>query len=275
MPFLAWVMAQRLVKALRPLLWSRIVASLPNSMLNGRGILPLTPPPTTPALPPPPPPPESEGVPIQTIDPNAIGDDADLESLPLGGESSEFVDVGADPSERPGPFHSAEDDYGSDVDDHDVPQTMVTFDVEATDSTEVPPGVWSAELRPSASTDPHSADNSSPVTLDTTLTRIPALVASKILTEGAVRFMVVPVEATALRMVAKMIRVRQGLPFADMHGIAVGFVNGTMFTNWLAAELLQLSMQFDIWAAFTFLSDYLHRSEAEWEEEEAQPEPST
>jgi hypothetical protein len=164
------------------------------------------------------------------------------------------------------------DDYGSDEEDNDgIRATLISFDVEATESTDAPQGLWSAELRPSvANTDSRGSISSQPTYLDTLLTQIPALLASHMLSNSITRLLMTPYDATALRLVARAYCLRNGLPCEDI--CQTNLLSGLSWTsamNYLWTEFIHLLLTTEVWAVFTGLSQWYHFSEEEWAAEEA------
>lgn len=163
-------------------------------------------------------------------------------------------------------FSTRGDDYPTDDEGQEgISATLISFDVEATDATEAPPGLWSAELRPSFGQDPRFASTTLPTYLDTHLTRLPARLAANIFTNTAVRLLLVPCEATALRLVTRSMLLRAGLPLAGIY--SVNMADGLTLTsvvNYLGVELLLMGLSGEIWATFAALSQWLHMNEEEW-----------
>ncbi|KAF9880974.1 hypothetical protein CkaCkLH20_01124 [Colletotrichum karsti] len=178
-------------------------------------------------------------------------------------ETSEAAPVQA--VRRPSTFSARGDDYGSDdEEDGGVSATLISFDVEATESTDAPPGLWSAELRPSAG--PEGSGYGHTVQyLDTMLTRLPACLASDIFTVISGYILVSPYEAFALRLVARSYRHRMGLPLNDIHEINI-FSGMTMrgVTNFLGLEFIHLVIAGELWALVTGLAHWFHLTEEEW-----------
>jgi hypothetical protein len=167
----------------------------------------------------------------------------------------------------PGVLAGRGDDIPSDEEDNEgLSATLISFDVEATDSAEAPAGLWSAELRPSAGPETKSL---TPVHLDTGLTQMPVGLACDILTDAFVKLMVAPYEAAALRNLAAVFLLRQGLSVAAISRVRpFEGLTLTALVNFLSIELLSLSLSGEVWAIFTRLAQYFHRTEEEWKEDE-------
>ncbi|PHH91905.1 hypothetical protein CDD83_9848 [Cordyceps sp. RAO-2017] len=274
-PFLVWVMAQRILRDWKPQAWSQIFKRLPNTIFQGRQQAPVAPPSNLPpprsqptALPELPNESSEGGNPLQV----SSGDEAAQETGAPGPQDQDPTAAGrtGEVARRASLFSARGDDYASDEDENEgVSATLISFDVEATESADAPPGLWSAELRPSVAPDSRANASQQPVFLDTLLTQLPALIGSHIFTDAVTRLLTTPSEATALRLIARSLRLRQGLSCQDMYpvGILSGF-SWNLAVNFLATELLHLVLCGEVWAAFTALSQWLHRTEEEWSEYE-------
>ncbi|UNI18854.1 hypothetical protein JDV02_005095 [Purpureocillium takamizusanense] len=271
-PFIVWVMARRMLRDWKPQIWGQIYTRLPSTALESKKHR-LMQSQTLPSPPPPPPPPSSTA-PQQMNEPDdgwTVVQDSQREDSPPPDQLPSSHPGPVEAVRRPSVFSSRGDDYGSDEEDNEgVSATLISFDVEATESTDAPPGLWSAELRPSVASDAR-ANASQPVTyLDTMLTRLPAVVGAHMLTEALCRILMVPYEGTALRLVARTWRLRQGLPFNDMYG--ANMLSGMTWVsaiNFFGSELLHFALCGELWAVFTILSQRYHMTEEEWKEDEA------
>ena len=270
-PFLAWVLTQRMLRDWEPQIWTYIFGMLPNTIFHGK----LRPPP-----PPPPPPQPPQALPDRDASPDdssgnengfQSSPDASANNLPnanhtgAGGEEP----APASTSRRASVFSSRGDDYASEDEENDgVRATLISFDVEASEATDAPTGLWSAELRPSAAHDGRS--NGAPLYFDTLLTQQPAFIASHMFTDIAMHVLIAPYEATALRLLAHTSRMRRGLPSWDIHNISLfSGLNATSVVNFLGTELIDLIISGELWAMLSGLSMWFHMSEDEWKEEEA------
>lgn len=166
------------------------------------------------------------------------------------------------------------DEYVSDEEEPEtVTATLISLDIEATDHDhDAPPGLWSAELRPSLTSDTRTR-SSPPVFLDTQLTRLPAVLATSILTDAALRLLISPYEAIALRFAARAFSLQHEIPCPAIYDISpLRGMSWVSVVNLLGVEFLHFSVLSDIWAIFTALSEYLHMTEDEWKTAETESE---
>lgn len=241
-----------------------MIALLPSPIFSGRSIEPPPPPPA------PAPTPEDR---YQESAESAIIIDTEDPGEDLSPSSSDE----ADPLPESSTSHTRQpsvystgggaDDYDTDDGEHEVVSaTLISFDVEASESTDVPQGLWSAELRPSVG--PESRAGAPPsVYLSTMLTKLPSLMAAKVLNDAVLRILITPYEAVSLRLAALTFNTRRGLPIAHMlraHPIS-GF-SLTWVVNFFGAELLHLALSGEVWAIFAVISQYFHMSEEEWKD---------
>ncbi|KAL2880916.1 hypothetical protein SGCOL_003566 [Colletotrichum sp. CLE4] len=260
-PFISYVIWGQIWTEVTGHLWQEFYGRLPNTVHHRK-----PPPPPPPPLPPVTIPETPEPVPdVDRQQPEPLselrGEDI-LEDIPPEAEPSDTPPVQA--VRRPSAFSARGDDYGSDdEEDGGVSATLISFDVEATDSTDAPPGLWSAELRPS--TGPDSGYGASIQYMDTMLTRLPACLASDIFTVISGYVLVSPYEAVALRLVARSYRERMGLPTFDIHDTNI-FSGMTLrgVTNFLGLEFLHLVIAGELWALITGLAQWFHITEEEW-----------
>ncbi len=260
-PFLVWVMVLRIARDMQPEIWSQIFNRLPSTAFRGRRIppppAPLTPnPEESPMLLP------DETVTEQLLEDAPVmldGHEADADV-----QSAEHHEVHADS------YMNREDEYATDEDESErVNTTLISFDVEATEaSPDAPPGLWSAELRPSQAADVRG--DAQPVYLDTLLTQLPALLAANIFTDTSLRLMMAAYEATALRLMARCYRLQHGLSCDDIYAPNVlSELSWRAVTNLLGAELMHITISGEIWAVFTGLAQYFHVSDKEWKAAES------
>jgi hypothetical protein len=249
-------MSQRLIRDWRPQIWARIFRWLPNT-----GSLPGV---TNSWVPADRPRDRSEHrraqstvndvSPIRPIDGQMPNDTGPVEAV-----------------RRPSTFSARGDDYATDEEDTEgLSATLISFDVEATaETSEAPPGLWSAELRPSV--EARGALMPTTTYCDTMLTQLPPLIASHIFADAVLRLATAPWEATALRLMAHSFRQRLNLPTHDICEINIfSQLNLTFAINFLGTQVLHLALCGEIWAAFTTVATVLHTTPDEWREAEAE-----
>ncbi|KAF4331862.1 hypothetical protein FBEOM_14361 [Fusarium beomiforme] len=255
-PFLIWVMSQRLMRDWRPQIWAKIFRRLPNTG--------------------PPPGMTNSWVPAErsrdrsehrrtrsTVD--------DVSPIrPIDGQMPSDTGL-VEAVRRPSTFSARGDDYATDEEDNEgVSATLISFDVEATaETSEAPPGLWSAELRPSL--DARGTPMSTTTYCDTMLTQLPPLIASHIFADAVLRLAIAPWEATALRLIARSFLQRLSLPTHEICEINLfRQLNLTFAINFLATQVLHLALCGEIWAAFTTVATVFHSTPDEWREAEAE-----
>ncbi|GJC93447.1 hypothetical protein ColKHC_02273 [Colletotrichum higginsianum] len=251
-PFVSYVIWGQIWTEVTGHLWQEFYGRLPNTVHHRK--------PTPPPPPPPAPIPETPE-PVPDVDRSQPG--------PLSEVAHEEIPEDSPPKRNPlnplckrlvGPVHSQPGEMITGA----TTKRMEAFDVEATDSTDAPPGLWSAELRPS--TGPEGSGHGASVQyMDTMLTRLPACLASDIFTVISGYILVSPYEAVALRLVARSYRERMGLPTFDIHDTNI-FSGMTMrgVTNFLGLEFMHLVIAGELWALVTGLAQWFHLTEEEW-----------
>lgn len=160
------------------------------------------------------------------------------------------------------------DEYASEDEEADVVNpTLISFDVEASESTDVPPGVWSAELRPNV-TESRAQLGQEPVYRENVLTRLPAILATDVLTALPVRIITAPSEAMIWRYFVRSYLSHRGLGFGDIYGVSfVDNLSWTAVANFLGLELIHLFLEGEIWAMMTMVAQQYRMSEEEWSEQ--------
>lgn len=182
--------------------------------------------------------------------------------------------TGGASSRRPSAFSGRADDYGSEEEDNGaISGTLISFDVEATESTDAPPpqsaqGIWSAELRPTPATDARSPGGQPAVYLRNTLTKQPLVHAAKVLSRLAACLLLSPLEAAAHRALAVSYCAVLGLPSGHVWEPLrlLTAMSWRWVTNFLAVELVHLSLQTDLWAGVALLGRWYHLTPEEWSE---------
>ncbi len=136
-----------------------------------------------------------------------------------------------------------DDGYISEEEEFELSATLISFDVEATDTGEAPPNAWSAELRQSTSASAYDPDavgrlggtvahgtyirgvyypgGDASFFSDTMLSRLPTIVHAEGMAELATSLVLVPCEASVVRLLARAYRLRNGLPVDDLYGLGM------------------------------------------------------
>ncbi|CAH0029079.1 unnamed protein product [Clonostachys rhizophaga] len=258
-PFLLWTITQRLVRDWRPIIWRRMIERIPNPIAFGATIAP----------PPAPPTPTPVAIEVESEQEPPGQDPGPDENGPAMERSQSPQPSRRNGLDRRQSVHSTGvvEEFASDDDDHDVVSaTLISFDVEATDATDVPQGLWSAELRPSTGPDRRMLTGS-PIYLSTMLTRLPSLMAANIFNDQVIRLMIAPYEAMALRLSARAFCIGRGLPCDNIFSVhPLSGLNVTWLVNFLGFELLHLMLSGEVWSLFAYLAQSFHKSEEEWKE---------
>lgn len=201
---------------------------------------------------------------------------SEVETDPLattGEDAGESLPAGT--IRRRGTFSSrGGDDYATDEEDPDmVNPTLISFDVDTSESTEPPPGIWSAELRPSNSGDPGTHQKEAPRYVVNTLTRLPSLLAGEILTSSLTHIFLTPFDILAFRAMAAAFSLKFNLPIGPMFEVrlADGLATRIMM-NLFYTEALKFVISFGTWAAITAVSQRYHLTDEEWAEYESKVE---
>ncbi|KAI1462319.1 hypothetical protein F4805DRAFT_464556 [Annulohypoxylon moriforme] len=188
-------------------------------------------------------------------------------SLALDQPSGETIPVGS--IRRQSTFSSrAGDDYGTDEEDAEmVNPTLISFDVDTSESTEPQTGVWSAELRPSFPGDSRQQTKEAPVYVVNPLTSLPSSFAADILATFATNVLFIPLESYASRVVLGALARRSGLPYEDIwDGSFLGGLTWRGVFNIIQLDVVRVFFVGEVWALTTVLSQYLHVTEEEWKE---------
>lgn len=187
------------------------------------------------------------------------------------------------PSHRPQASQTADtDDFTDDDEDANeiVSATLISFDVENNpenpdpNDANIPPGVWSAELRPNPGNESQGGGSggggdrdgddrsrrSPRLYRDNSLTRLPATLAADMLARRAASFLLAPMEAMVLKNIAESWCRPRGLSTAGMWGFSWGIV-----LKLYAVEIVHFLCDAEHWAAISMLSQEYVVSSAEWE----------
>jgi hypothetical protein len=127
--------------------------------------------------------------------------------------------------------------------------TLISFDVEATESMDNSLGPWSAELR-SANEPGQSKDVKYRVT---GLTLLPTILATEGLREVIAGILVMPLEAVMVRIIARAYRQSAGLSNSDIYRLGELV---PAFETLFSAFTLQLAVTGVVWAGFTVGSQW-------------------
>lgn len=181
--------------------------------------------------------------------------------------SGETVPVGA--IRRRGTFSSrGGEDYGTDEEDSElVNPTLISFDVDTTESIEPPTAAWSAELRPSPAADPRQQPKEPPRYIVNPLTSLPSAFASDILANFVTNILFIPIDAHAFPTLARALARRRGLPYDDI--CVGGFLGGLTWRgvfNIIQLDVVRLFIVGEVWALTTIVSQWLHMTEEEWKD---------
>lgn len=219
-----------------------------------------------------------------TVDPDAPPTERS-QSPPARNSGTGRPDTRRRPSHRPQASQTADtDDFTDDDEDANeiVSATLISFDVENNpenpdpNDANIPPGVWSAELRPNPGNesqgggggaggagdrDGEDRSRRSPrLYRDNALTRLPATLAADMLARRAASLLLAPMEAMVLRNIAESWCRPRGLSTAGMWGFSRGMV-----LNLLAVEIVHFLFDADLWASISMVSNEFVVSSAEWE----------
>ena len=167
---------------------------------------------------------------------------------------------------RPQQSEQNEDSSSEEEDDEIAHATLISFDVEATESAENPLGAWSAELR-SANEPKPSGDTKYRVT---GLTMLPVFTLTEGLRDIAATIIVMPLEAVMIRLIGRAYRLGAGLPTADLYPVGPRLRG---FGNLLGVLTMQVAATGIVWAGFTLVTQTwasnVRRKRAERAENEA------
>jgi hypothetical protein len=165
-------------------------------------------------------------------------------------------------------------DYGTDEEDAEmVNPTLISFDVDTTESNEQPTGVWSAELRPSFGGDGRPPIVEQPVYMVNQLTSLPSVLGADILSYFVTSIACAPFEAVVLRAAARAFARGRGLSSANMYEISI--LDGLSWRNVgnvLGLEIVRLLISGELWAMTSIISQRLHITEDEWRERHKEKE---
>ncbi|KAK4228776.1 hypothetical protein QBC38DRAFT_388091 [Podospora fimiseda] len=178
----------------------------------------------------------------------------------------------------------AADDFGSDDEEGEVGATLISFDVEPTESTvenfgsnqnenaeRNTPGPWAAELRPNYLELNRSSALAArgPVHRDNALTRLAATLAMEVLALPPARLLVTPVAAWAWLSLSRQYMTRMGMSLVCVHGPSIwGIFTRQGCFNLLATEGCLLIALGNVWSLMVTCSWRYMMTEEQWNERE-------
>ncbi|KAI0600457.1 hypothetical protein F4775DRAFT_582705 [Biscogniauxia sp. FL1348] len=160
------------------------------------------------------------------------------------------------------------DEYVTDEEDSEmVNPTLISFDVDTSESTEPPSGVWSAELRPSFNGETRPQQKEAPKYVVNPLTSLPSLLAGEIITSSITQILLAPLDALAYRAIGRNFARKMGLPFDHMFEANIlDSLSWRAVLNFAFVEMARFLVSSELWAFTTVLSQWLHVTEEEWKE---------
>ncbi|KAI1498224.1 hypothetical protein F5X99DRAFT_420771 [Biscogniauxia marginata] len=160
------------------------------------------------------------------------------------------------------------DEYVTDEEDSDmVNPTLISFDVDTSEATEPPTGVWSAELRPSFNGDSRPQQKEAPKYVVNPLTSLPSLLAGEVLTGSITQIILAPLDALAHRAIGRAFARKRGLPYDHMFEVNIlDSLSWRGVLNFAFMEMARFLISSDLWALTTIASQWLHVTEEEWKE---------
>jgi hypothetical protein len=158
-----------------------------------------------------------------------------------------------------------------------VSRTLISFDVEASESVDPPPGVWSAELRANFADSQQQPPNTyrgagrTPLYRDNALTRLPAMMAAEFLSALPARLLNAPSEAIIHRWFVRSVMASRGMGTGEMYGV-FEMLPWRAVANFVGLELVHLLVQGEIWAGMYQIASWCRISEEEWKEMDEEDE---
>ncbi|OAA67044.1 hypothetical protein SPI_01620 [Niveomyces insectorum RCEF 264] len=116
----------------------------------------------------------------------------------------------------------------------------------------------------------HGLGQNERIYADNMLTRLPAIIATDVITVVAASAVIAPYEAFVIRLVSRAYRVRHGLPVDDLYGLNVlsfgrgGSRSWTAVTNFVGVGLAHLLIESACWLIATGLAALYRNSEPTW-----------
>ncbi|KAK0739627.1 hypothetical protein B0T21DRAFT_284979 [Apiosordaria backusii] len=182
------------------------------------------------------------------------------------------------------------DDYASEEEEIEVSATLISFDVEAADSTpggggntaeninstnagNNTPGVWSAELRPNVTDSARASQSRERTFRDNKLRRLPAALATDVFAIGPSRLIMSPFAALCWTSMIRPYLARAGR-FEELAGVnEVGLFGAFSWEGiWslVGMELVLFNLMGSVWTIVSGLAWRVKMDEEEWEEYEEQ-----
>ncbi|KAI1391031.1 uncharacterized protein F4822DRAFT_170655 [Hypoxylon trugodes] len=169
---------------------------------------------------------------------------------------------------RQSTYSRGPDDYGTDEEDLEmVNPTLISFDVDTSESPDPPTGVWSAELRPSYAGDSRQQPKEAPRYVVNPLTTLPSMLASETIAKFATNILFILLDIHIDPIVARALAFSRGLPYSGTYN--GGFLAGLTwrsFFNIIQLDLTKLLISGEVWIVVTVLSQWLHITDEEWKE---------
>ncbi|KAI0157623.1 hypothetical protein GGR57DRAFT_50763 [Xylariaceae sp. FL1272] len=184
-----------------------------------------------------------------------------------GDEGDDAVPIEA--IRRQGTFSSrAGEDYATDDEDTEmVNPTLISFDVDTSESTEAPAGVWSAELRPSFNGDSRSQPREHRTYLVNALTCLPSSLAASILANTLTGIIMTPLSMITWRAMARVFSLKFGLPLMNLcRASLTSGLSTRMILNVFQTQAVIFIATCEIWAVITIMAQRSHISTEEWKE---------
>jgi hypothetical protein len=162
------------------------------------------------------------------------------------------------------------DEFASDDEETEVVSaTLISFDVEATESTDTTPGVWSAELRPNLA-DIKASANKGPRFREASLYRLPPILAADAIGVPLARILLAPFESQTLLGLARLFFMRDGASLELLHPSGIwGFLQSFSWrrmANVIGFEMVFLILQGEAWGLMMMAAEFCRYTDEEWEE---------
>ncbi|KAK1761025.1 hypothetical protein QBC47DRAFT_368860 [Echria macrotheca] len=162
------------------------------------------------------------------------------------------------------------DDFGSDDEEGGggeiVSATLISFDVEATESTDTTPGMWSAELRPNMS-DVRAAGNREPQYRDTALIHMPFTLFNEMVANSVSRMALLPFSSWVRVGWAHTLLVRSGRSLEGLNSLSLlDAFSFSRLENLVVLELADFLLQSELWMAVFMVGQRYKYNDEQWTE---------